>query len=134
MRRRTILANTGTTLAASLCGCLGAVSREESPDNRIDKVATDTAPDLSLVPSFSAISPESTVDGPMSIRVKWENEQQETVRFGEERSAMFHAVKSDDEGAHLLSDDYGTWDEAVSLDECWYVSGEIGGDAALSSP
>lgn len=130
MQRRTFLANTGMFFTASLGGCLGAVSRDESPDNRIDKVATDSATDLPLVPSISAISPDSTVDSPMNIRVRWENEQQETVRFGEERSVMFHAAKSDNEGARLLSDEYGTWSEAVALDECWYVSGEIGGDAA----
>lgn len=41
---------------------------------------------------------------------------------------MFHAAKSDNEHAQLLSDEYGRWDDTVSNDACWYVSGDVGGD------
>ena len=130
MQRRTLLTNSGVLLASSLSGCLAAGPWGESPNNRIEDVVTDSASDLPLVPSISIGTAEATEDRPLSIVVSWVNEQQETARFGEERSVMFHAARSENEQVHLLSDDYGTWDDVVSLGECWYVSGEIGGDGA----
>lgn len=130
MQRRTLLTNSGILLASSLSGCLAAGPGGESSNNQIEDVVTDSASDLSLVPSISIGAAEATENRPMSIGVSWENEQQETVRFGEEQSVMFHAARSENEQVHLLSDDYGTWDDVVSLDECWYVSGEVGGDGA----
>lgn len=130
MQRRALLANAGAALASPLGGCLEALPGGESPDGRIDDVVADSPPDLPLVPSVSVGRAESTEDRPMSLAVRWENGGDETVRFGEERSVMFHAARSDDERAHLLSEEYGTWDDVVSLAECWYVSGAVGGDGA----
>lgn len=66
----------------------------------------------------------------MRIAVQWENEAQQRVRFGEERTVMFHVALSDDERIRLLSDEYGNWDNIVSFDDCWYVSGTVNGDGA----
>lgn len=130
MQRRTLLAGTGAILTSSVGGCLGTVPGSESPDDRIDEVVADSPPDLPLVPGVSIVTAESTQDHPMRIAVRWENDQQETVRYGEERSVMFHAARSDNERAHLISDEYGIWDDTVSIDGCWYVSGDVGGDGA----
>lgn len=130
MQRRRLLAKTGTGFAASLGGCLGAGPSGDSTSYRIDEVVTEPPPDLPICPSASAVSPEPTADRPMRLTVEWENERREPVRFGEERSAVFHAARSDDERAHLLADEFGTWGDVVSRDGCWYVSDEVGGDGA----
>lgn len=130
MQRRTFLTGTGVCFASSVAGCLGTVPGDETPTNRIEDITPDSPPDLPLTPRISIATAESTEDRPMRIAVKWKNEQQETVRFGEERSVMFHAAMSDNERAHLLSDEYGIWDDTISNDACWYVSGEVGGDGA----
>lgn len=130
MHRRRLLAKSGVGFAASLGGCLGAGPAGESTSYRIDRMVTEPPPDLPIVPGVSAASAAPTADRPMRVAVEWENERREPVRFGEERSAVFHAARSDDERAHLLADEYGTWDDVVSRDGCWYVSGEVGGDGA----
>lgn len=130
MHRRRLLAETGVGVTAALGGCLGAVPEGAAPATRIDEVHTEPPPDLPIDPSAAAVSPEATADRPIRIAVEWENRGPEPVRFGEERSVVFHAARSDDERAHLLADEYGTWGDAVSRDGCWYVSGEVGGDGA----
>lgn len=130
MQRRSLLKSAGVIITASLSGCLGATPGGESPDNQIDDVVTDSHPNLSITPSVSVVTAESSTERPMRIAVTWENESQEKVRFGEERSMMFHVALSDDEQIRLLSDEYGTWDDIVSFDDCWYVSGAVSGDGA----
>lgn len=130
MHRRSLLLSAGVITTSSLSGCLGATSTGESPDNQIDAVVTDSDPDLPITPSVSVVTAESSTERPMRIAVQWENESQEKVRFGEERSMMFHVALSDDEQIRLLSDEYGTWDSIVSFDDCWYVSGAVSGDGA----
>lgn len=130
MHRRSVLASAGTFLTASLAGCLGTPVGGRSPDHRIDDVITDAPPDLPLVPSIGVVSAESTEDQPLSLAVRWENDGEKPVRIGEERSVVFHATTSDNEGAYLLSDEYGNWDDTVALDACWYVSGAVNGDGA----
>lgn len=130
MQRRPLLKSAGVITTSSLSGCLGPTSRGESPDNQIDDVVTDSDPDLPITPSISVVTAESSTERPMRIAVQWENESQEKVRFGEERSMMFHVALSDDEQIRLLSDEYGTWDSIVSFDDCWYVAGAVGGDGA----
>lgn len=130
MYRRSLLKSAGVLLTASLSGCLGATSRDKSPDTQIDDVVTDSDPDLPITPHVSVVTPESSTERPMRIAVQWENKSQEKVRFGEERSMMFHVALSDDEWMRLLSNEYGTWDDIVSFDDCWYVSGAVSGDGA----
>lgn len=132
MQRRSLLKSAGVILTSSLSGCLGATSGAKSPDNQIDDVVTDSHPDLSITPSVSVVTAELSAERPMRIAVKWENEAQQKVRFGEERSMMFHVALSDDEQIRLLSDEYGNWDSIVSFDDCWYVSGAVSGDGAYS--
>lgn len=130
MQRRSLLESAGVILTSSLSGCLGATSSDGAPDNQIDDVVTDSDPDLPITPRVSVVTAESSTERPMCITVQWENESQEKVRFGEERSMMFHVALSDDEQIRLLSDEYGNWDSIVSFDDCWYVSGAVSGDGA----
>ena len=130
MQRRPFIKSVGVILTPSLSGCLGATPEDESPNNQIDDVVTDSPPDLPITPSVSVVTPESSAERPMRIAVKMENKAQQKVRFGEERSKMFHRATSDDERIRLLSDEYGNWDDIVSFDDCWYVSGVMSGDGA----
>lgn len=137
MNRRSVLAGVGAASPLVLGGCLASrIGGDGDPESdqshystRIVDVHADPQPELQVVPTVSVETAEATAASPAGVTVGWENVSDETVRLGERRSAVFHDVRSDDERLHLLSDEFGTWEETVSFDGCWSVSKRVGGPA-----
>lgn len=134
MKRRTVLAGSGTALASSLAGCIetGADGDDESGGNdgnadvTIVDVDTESAPDLPVEPSVSVVNEEATETTPAGIAVSWENVDDGSVRVGEANSIVFSATRSEDESAHLLAfDQIGDRSGKVTFEDCWYVSGDL---------
>lgn len=130
MKRREALAVSGSVVASTLAGCTGGRDGRGTTGVRIVDVAADPPPDLPVAPDVSVADAEETTERPAGIAVEWVNEADEIVRIGEERSIGFRTAKSEDGSAHLLVGDGRDWDDTVSFDGCWYVSGAVNSDGS----
>lgn len=134
MKRRSVLAATGIFLGTVDSGCLAGENGDgnggdETASLRIRGVAPDSAPDLPVTPDVSVADREGTAAAPASISLRWRNDGAESIRLGEARSVAFQTTKSDEGSAYLLGDRWREWDETVAFEDCWFVSGTVGGDA-----
>jgi len=134
MKRRSVLAATGILLGTVDTGCLVSENRDGNSGNetaylRIRNVAPDSVPLLPATPAVSVADREGTAAAPASIAIRWRNDGEESIRLGEARSVSFQTAQSDEGSAYLLGDRWREWDDTVDFEDCWFVSGTVGGDA-----
>lgn len=129
-RRRAFLGTIVAGLAAPIAGRLPRSRAGGAGGHRLAAVVRDPPPALPVEPSVGIADEPATREHPPRITVAWTNETDVAVRLGEARSAFFALTVSDDEGAVLLGDAWGSHGDANASDGCWHATRPVNGDGA----
>lgn len=129
-RRRDFLGGLATVLATSTGSRLRRSDAGRAGAPRLASVDRDPPPDLPVEPSVSIADGTATREHPPRITVAWTNEADASIRLGEARSAFFALSVSDDGGAILLGDEWGSHDVATATGGCWHTTRPVNGDGA----
>lgn len=133
MKRRTVLAGVGATLTTALVGCLGQVTGSGDGNGTVDEPpngdatagrhyeirSTDEQPASPIEHEVTLEQPRiDSPEQPLTLEVAVTNTGEETVKYGEKRSALA-LYERDGKFALYAPDEDGKFDEDAGL---WVVS------------